>query len=140
MTVIDCSASCAWFIPDEASESAERLLKDILDQKIHMIVPELWWTECINVIRNAIIRKRLEETDAQKVLFFLKEIPKTIVPSEQLGLSGILKTSIDEKLSAYDATYFHLAVTTGSELITLDTDILSLKGKYQWIQSLINYP
>lgn len=104
-----------------------------------MLVPTLWWYEVINVIRSAIQRKRINERTAQKTLFFLKEIPKTVVDPGIQEQYGILKTALDENLSAYDAAYLHLAISTDSDLFTQDSDLLSLYSKYPFIHSLKGY-
>ncbi len=137
--VLDCSATCAWFLPDESSSYAEQTLKDILNQSIKMLVPSLWWYEIINVIKNTVNQKRIDAATGQKTLLFLKEVPKTSVDPGTQEQHGILKMAFEENLSAYDASYIHLAASTGSELFTLDSDLLSLRSKYTFIHSLNEY-
>lgn len=137
--VLDCSASCAWFLPDESSPYAEKILDDILNQSTKMLVPTLWWYEVINVIRITVQQKRIDVGTSQKTLFFLKEIPKTVVDPGKQEQYGILKTALEENLSGYDAAYLHLAASTGSELFTSDSDLLTLRSKYTFIHSLKEY-
>ena len=139
MIVLDCSATCAWFLPDESSSYAEQILKDILNQSIKMLVPSLWWYEIINVIKNTVNQKRIDVVTGQKTLLFLKEVPKIVIDPGTQEQYGILKIALEENLSAYDASYLHLAATTGSELFTLDSDLLSFRSKYVFIHSLKEY-
>ena len=55
------------------------------------------------------------------------------------GESGILTLTLAENLSAYDAAYLHLALSTGAELFTSDSDLLSLRKKYPFIKSPADY-
>ena len=43
--VIDCSVSATWVLPGELSARAERLLAQVLDGEIRLIVPTLWHYE-----------------------------------------------------------------------------------------------
>ena len=137
--VIDCSVSAAWFLPQEQTSAYEALLSDILDQHSEMIIPDLWWYEVMNVIRSATRRQRIFINDAQKVFLFLRSIPKKVIEIGESGQFGILKLALDENLSVYDATYLFLAISTGSQLITADQDLLSLKNKYTFIQDIPDF-
>jgi predicted nucleic acid-binding protein len=128
--VVDCSATLPWFIPVEREQHSEALLKNILDGYTEMIVPDLWWYETMNVIWNSVLRKRIIAEDAQQLFLFLRQIPKKVIEVGEAGQFGILKLSIDESLSIYDATYLFTAIITGSQLITPDRDLLKLTGKY----------
>lgn len=133
--VIDCSSTVPWFIHTEQDRRSEALLQEILSGHIELIVPDLWWYETMNVIRNAILRKRINEKDARQIFRFLRQIPKKIIEVSESGQYGILKMAIDESLSVYDATYLFAAITTGSQLITSDRDLLALKTRYSFISN-----
>jgi predicted nucleic acid-binding protein len=138
--VIDCSVSAAWFLPQEQTSAYESLLSEILDRHSEMIIPDLWWYEVMNVIRSAVLRQRISENDAQKIFLFLRDIPKRVIEMSESGQFGILKLAMDENLSVYDATYLFLAISTGSQLITADQDLLSLKNKYAFIREIPDFP
>jgi predicted nucleic acid-binding protein len=110
-----------------------------MDRKCTMIVPSLWWFEIMNVLRSAVLRKRIDEQAARTAVLLLKEIPKEVVEPETQGQFGILSLALADRLSAYDAAYLHLAHSCGAELFTLDTDLLSLKGKYKFIKHPSGY-
>jgi predicted nucleic acid-binding protein len=50
---------------------------------------------------------------------------------------GIL--TLAENLSAYDTTYLHLALSTGAELFSADSDLLGLRKKYPFIKPPTDY-
>jgi predicted nucleic acid-binding protein len=53
-----------------------------------------------------------------------------VISSESQGQPGILNLSTITELSAYDATYLHLALSSGSDLVTSDKDLLALKESH----------
>lgn len=137
--VVDCSVSAAWFIPLEKNAPYETLLSDILDGRVEMIVPDLWWYEVMNVIRSAALRKRIQASDMRELFLFLRDIPKKVVAIGEEGQFGILKMAVDRRLSVYDATYLFLAISSGSRLITSDTDLLRLRNPYSIIRDISEY-
>ena len=58
--VLDCTITVSWFMPDETSEPSQEILSDIINRKISMLVPSLWWYEILNVMKNAVRRKNSE--------------------------------------------------------------------------------
>jgi len=49
--VLDCTITASWFLPDEWSLASQIILTDILERKISMIAPSLWWFEILNVLK-----------------------------------------------------------------------------------------
>lgn len=135
--VVDCSITSGWFLQDEISVSAQRLLKRVLEEKIALIVPELWWYETLNVLRSAVIRGRISREDARKSLYFLEEVPLETVNSTRIGHAAILGLAQEQGLSAYDATYLALAETRGCGLVTADRHLLDLGQKFPFITTQI---
>jgi predicted nucleic acid-binding protein len=140
VVVLDFSATSPWFIPDEHSGYADRILADSTSGKTMMLLTDLWWYETANVLAVCVRRRRLDQEQAQKLLFLLKlEIPKGAVSSDMQGQHGILSSSLDTGLSAYKSAYLHLALSTGSELITSDRDFLKPGEAFDCISSLEEY-
>lgn len=137
--VLDCTVTVSWFMPDESSASSQNILSSVIDGKISMLAPSLWWFEILNVLKNAVRRKRINEQTARKILFLFKALPMEVIDPERQGQSGILSLTLSENLSAYDATYLHLAISSGADLFTLDSDLLTLKKKYPCIKPPSDY-
>ena len=137
--VIDCSVSAAWVLPGEFDAHAERLLARTLDGEIRMVVPSLWHYESLNLLRSAVLRKRLAEPEAKKALHLLSEIPMEVVDPVLQGRPAILEAALRHRLSAYDATYLALADSRGIGLVTGDSDLISLRRQYPWIVPLSGY-
>lgn len=137
--VADCSVGGAWVLPDESSPLARRVLDDIVSRRVLLTVPALWWYELANVLKVSVRRGRLSSQTAEQALFLVRDIPMaTIGPADQ-SQSGILSTAIRENLTAYDATYLHLALSIGAELISEVSDLLRLRRKYTFITSVRQY-
>jgi predicted nucleic acid-binding protein len=139
LVVPDCSVSAAWCLPDENSMHARRILADIHAGTTALLVPALWWYEVLNVLKVAVKRNRLSRQQASEAARFLANIPLDVVTLGGSGESSVLNQAIDDDLTAYDASYLHLAVSSGAELVTLDKDLLALQRKYASIKSPQEY-
>ena len=137
--VIDCSVSAAWILPDELSARSEKLLARVLAGEIRLVVPTLWHYESVNLLRNAVLRRRLTEPAAKQALHLLSEIPLETVDPIQHGRSAILETALRHRLSAYDASYLALADARGIGLLTGDSDLIALRKVFPWIAPLAEY-
>jgi predicted nucleic acid-binding protein len=134
--VVDCSVSASWYLKDEASLRAESVLARIADGTFRALVPSLWWYENVNVMKAAQRRGRLRPRDAATALFLLRELPLETWDPDQQGIAGLLQFTLAHDLSAYDATYLHLAVSTGATLLTGDSDLLALSDRYPVISGM----
>jgi len=134
--VIDCSVSASWVLPDEHTPVAETLLRRVLEGDCSLIQPDLWWIETLNLLRTAVLRKRLTESGARKALYFLKEIPLETVGVSRESEFLVLDRALCHGLTAYDATYLVLAEMRGAELVTADRDLLALQSDYSFIHPL----
>jgi predicted nucleic acid-binding protein len=137
--VIDCSVSATWVLPGELSARSERLLTQALDGEVRLLVPTLWHYESLNLLRSAVLRKRLTEPEAKKALHLLSEIPMEVVDPDLQGRPVILEAALRHRLSAYDASYLALADSRGVGLLTADSDLITLRRLFKWIVPLDNY-
>jgi len=134
--VIDCSVSGAWVLEDERTEHSERLLSHVLSGELRLVQPELWRYEMLNVLRTAVVRKRMTDRAAKRALLSLRSIPVEIVSAEAQGQAEILTSALELKLSAYDAAYLSLARLRGSDLVSADRGLLRLRPRFPWIRPL----
>jgi predicted nucleic acid-binding protein len=137
IVIFDCTVSASWYLPDEGSDFSQKLLADVIARRLSLVVPDLWWYENMNVLKSAVRRKRISEQEAHKALFLLKEIPLDTVEPGKQGQFGVLSLALADNLSAYDATYLHLALSSGAVLYTSDSDLLNLRKKYTCIKATV---
>ena len=122
MVVADASFCGAWFLPDERSNDADRLLESLIAGRDEMWVPALWFYELTNLFRSARRRDRLAGEQLSEALSILSEVPVTHVDvPDSVARERILKLSQEHALSAYDASYLELADRLQCPLLTADS-------------------
>ncbi len=134
--VVDVSVSAAWFLIDEQNEHAERLLHQVTQGDVVLVVPQLWHYEMLNVLRSGVLRGRITERDARQSLARLASVPALCVSAADQGHTSIFDVASESGLSAYDAAYVLLAESRGIDLVTADRGMLALKAQRPWIRSI----
>jgi len=134
--VVDCSVSAGWYLPDEFSDMGQNLLHRIMEDRDSLILPELWWYENLNVLRTAVVRKRITPAGARKALLTLGKVPCQSYPAAKGKGIQMLDTALDNDISAYDAAYVLTAMHNQALLVTADRQLLSLSSSFNCIASL----
>lgn len=121
--IVDASVALKWFLKEENSDKAEKLLKAHIESEILLVIPELFFYEVINGLR---YKKTTFENIRKAVieLFNLQLHCESI--SENLMIR-IAEISLWHNLTVYDATYVCLAEKMNAKLITTDDKILLSK-------------
>lgn len=120
--VIDASVALAWCFQDEASHYADDVLVALEGHA--MLIPALWPIEITNALLVAERRKRVKESAIRRFVELLEGL--TIVMASQSiteSVSNILPLAREYSLSAYDATYLHVALRHTAPLATLDNSL-----------------
>ncbi len=114
--VLDASIAASWFLPDEESEAAERLIGALGISP--GLVPSLFWFEARNLFVMAERRGRLKPGAALAATLKLRSLPL------EEGGSGndvsIVDIALRHALSGYDASYIALARSSNMPLATAD--------------------
>lgn len=116
--VVDASITLAWCFEDEASGDAEAALERLLAEGA--IAPAHWPLEIANALWSAERRGRLAASDLPTLRSMLITLPVEILPVELSTALSTIDTAQAHGLSAYDATYLHLAEVRGLGLATID--------------------
>lgn len=128
--VLDCSMTMAWLFEDEATEFSDQVLREITRQKLKAVAPALWELEVTNVLLCKIRRSHLSLAQAADFLSKLGKIGVEIIaphPTETFEI--IFPLAHEEKLTSYDASYLHLALTGRFPLASLDAQLCSAAKK-----------
>lgn len=136
---LDVSLTAGWILEDEKNSISLKFLEQILEGKLTLIQPDLWWIETTNLLKTSVLRKRMTLSEATKANEILNEIPMKVISFSEISSEKILNFSLDWSLTAYDAFYALTAIYQHSKLGTLDRDLLKLKGKnsdLQWLRLL----
>ena len=120
--VLDASVALSWYLEDEASEAADRLLERLAIETA--TVPALWHFEIANVI--ALAERRGRVTAARSLEFVTRLTTLGITVDEEttvMAFGRVLDLARSERLTAYDAAYLELAIRLGVPLASKDNDL-----------------
>jgi len=120
--VVDASVAAKWVLPGAGEpfrDEAVRLLKQWLDGRIQLIVPDFFWVELTNVLWKAVRRGRCTTDTAVVALATLLDYQIPTVPSLNL-LNLALQKGVQHGRSVYDSIYVVLALEAAAQLVTAD--------------------
>jgi predicted nucleic acid-binding protein len=120
--VVDCSATMAWFMPDEGSIESEAVRVRVTDEGA--VVPTLWPIEVGNTFLLAVRHRRISAEHRIRALQDLARLPINI-DTETLTRAWGETSALAERfrLTIYDACYLELARRRTLPLATLDGDL-----------------
>jgi len=126
--VVDCSVAIAWCFEDEATPRTEALLDRTETEAV--VVPLHWPQEVANVLRNAVKRGRLTESQAaQKAAALMSLSVRYDNVTHQLAFTSAYQLAQKYKLTSYDAAYLELAMRLGAGLATNDDELIRAAKK-----------
>jgi len=111
----------SWCFADEVDAYSESVLDLLKLDDYEALVPSLWPLEVVNVLLVAERKQRISEARSRRFLELLANLPITVDDfSPFVSPPEILALGRHHRLSAYDASYFELAMRKGLPLATLD--------------------
>jgi len=126
--VLDASVALAWFLDmdSEATDYAAGVRRLILNSRAVCVVPGNWHLEVGSGLIRAHRNHRLGFT-AAKLADALEVIDDIPVWTHHLGMESrhVVDLAKAYNLTGYDAQYFHLALTEGLPIASLDKGIQS---------------
>ncbi len=141
MYVLDSSVAAKWFF-SPAEETlvieARRLLADYAGGKLHLLVPDLFWTEMGNLLWKSARRGRISPKSAGEAMDTLLETNIPTIRSQPL-LKDALAIATRFDRTVYDALYVALAFTQEAPLVTADerlANALAARAPVRWLGAL----
>lgn len=136
--VLDASVAAKWMLPAKQEllrAEAFRLLDDYGAGLVDLRVPDIFWSECGNILWKAVRLNRIvrEEAELALTIMIKKNIPT--VSSREL-LSDAVPIAIDFGRTVYDCLYVALALHTKTQLITADerlANALAARFPVKWL-------
>jgi len=123
--ILDCTVTMRWALKD--GSAADRAYADqILDSfaMAFAVVPALWYTETIHVLRCAEDDGKFGESVLTGFVYRLGQLPIELDAAAPSGIQlAVAAISREFKLSGYDAQYLELARRKNLPLATLDKDL-----------------
>jgi predicted nucleic acid-binding protein len=119
--VLDASVAVKWFLLSEEpwKIQAMGLLARYKANEFELVVPDLFWAECGNVLWKATRQGRSTLTEAEESLRRIKALGIPTVPSAAL-LERAFAIARQYGRSFYDSLYVALAASLETTLITAD--------------------
>lgn len=118
--VLDASLALEWFSAGAAPEALSK--RSLLDDHV-VLVPALWRFEVMNAVTTWLRRGDISSATCAMILNDIMQLPFSTVDEGDPEL--IVSLAIKQGLSAYDATYLHIAMVTGDPLATLDRALIT---------------
>ena len=116
----DCSAAIAMAFEDERDDYSCRALRIV--RREGALVPAIWPMEMVNILRVSERRNRIEPSASREFLDMLSELDIRVDSSLNTAgdMATLYETAGKSSLTAYDASYLRLALTTGLPLAAKD--------------------
>lgn len=135
--VVDASVAVKLFVPENHSAEAHALFAQFAsEQDAELIVPDLFFIECANVIWKWVRRLAYPADDARAHLHDLGNLGLTAIPTEILA-EDALEIAIRHSVTAYDACYVAAAAQLGVPFVTADRKLVAALAKkpydIQWL-------
>lgn len=129
--VLDASVTIRWVLQD--GSAADRTYADqVLDSfaVTFALVPALWYTETIHVLRCAEDDGKFGESALTGFIYRLGQLPVEADAAAPSGVQlAVAAISREFKLTGYDAQYLELARRRNMPLATLDKDLRKASKK-----------
>jgi predicted nucleic acid-binding protein len=113
--VVDASIAVKWFVPEELSAAARRLLA----AEYELLAPDLLWAELGNALWKKHRRRELDQRTAGRLLRDFSRVP--IEFHRTIRWAGAaLELAMRHGVTVYDALYLALAAGHGCRVLTAD--------------------
>lgn len=113
--VVDASVAVKWFVPEELSADARKLLAS----EYELLAPDLLWAELGNALWKKHRRRELDQRTARRLFRDFARVPIQFHPAER-WTEAALEVAIRHDITVYDGLYLVLAVGNGCRLVTAD--------------------
>lgn len=115
--VVDNSVVVAWHLGSQATPYSDAVLNALSGEMGH--VPALWPLEFSNVVRKALVARKITEERAREIMQIQTKLALTVhgdtpLPAENMALA------LRYQLSSYDAAYLDLALRLRLPLASTD--------------------
>lgn len=135
--IVDASIILSAFFPDETQPQAQRLVRDHVAGRLHMMAPSLLPYELANAIWLAERRGRINHSQADQILQTIDGLDIEIL---EVGWAELMPFARQYQRTAYDATYLALAHTQQQPLITGDLRLYNaVRADLAWVKWIEDY-
>ncbi len=123
--VVDASIGVKWFVKEEDSVLARRLLRQAAGDVRRLVAPGLFWHEVANVLRYS----SDAEEQLHRNLEILAQCPVRSIEVSPTDLPFVAMLARRLDLTVYDATYVAVSIRHGIPLVTEDRKVAAACAK-----------
>lgn len=118
--VVDASVVVKWYVPENLSDAAARLLTQARSGELHLFAPDLLFPEVGNVLWKKLRTGELQPGEAARILRAVtRTFPGRVAKCRPLVPAAFRIASISGR-TVYDSLYVALAQALGGQLVTAD--------------------
>ena len=126
--VIDASVGIKLFVDEPLSDEAHELFARLAENAAtRFYVPDLFYTECANILWKYVNRHGMPEAEARRDLRRLDDLALDCVPTAHI-LHPALRLALRHGITVYDATYVATARLVRAPLVTADERLIRAIG------------
>lgn len=139
--VLDASVAAKWMLPaahEPLRMEAFRVLDSYSADEFDLIVPDVFWAECGNILWKAVRQRRLSPVDADLALASILAHQFSTFPATDL-LPQAVSIALRHDTAVYDCLYVVLAVENKTQLITADERLANALAAYfpvKWLGAM----
>jgi predicted nucleic acid-binding protein len=136
--VLDASVAAKWMLPaknEPFRTEAYRLLDDFAAGTLDLLVPDVFWAECGNIVWKAVRQQRFSRADGAAAISSMINRKIPTVSSVTL-MTEALNIAFDNDRAVYDCLYVALALESKRSLITADerlANALAARYPVKWL-------
>ncbi len=118
--VIDASIAVKWFIVEDYSDKALKLLKDYGNGVADLYAPCFFKLEVANALRKYFVKGILSKEMVYRIYNLFKNIELNYIIERWDLVDRALKYSINNSITLYDALYIIIAKHVNGKMVTAD--------------------
>jgi predicted nucleic acid-binding protein len=124
--VVDASVGIKLYIAEPLSERTDELFRQLAtDPAAELVVPDLFYIECANILWKHVRRTGLPAARARQAVAELAKLGLRRVSTLEL-IADALDIALSQSITAYDACYVALAHRLGMPFVTADERLARL--------------
>lgn len=120
--ILDCSVAVKWFVPEDLSEVALRLLSRLDAGELSFRAPESIVAESGHALRKAVVRGQITADRSHAIIDDSVALPIETVPMRPLAATAMRLTT-SYMSTFYDALYIALAERDDLKVLTADAPL-----------------
>jgi predicted nucleic acid-binding protein len=137
--VLDCSVALKWVVPEEGSDTAERVLTLYESGDVSFAAPDTLIAELGHSLRRFVLNRKLPADEAASGLDELLGMRIDLIPSAALAPQA-LQLALAHMGTFYDALYVSLAVREDLKVLTADRRMAAAFDQLERILLLADFP